>query len=241
MEILGIKIDNLNSIEALKEIEALIENGRRGEKAGYLVKPNAEIIVKANKDKNFADILNQADLSLPDGIGLFLASYILKKPLKERVGDSDLMLKIVEMAAKKNYSIFLLGGKKEVVEKLTEKLRDRYKNLKVGYQNGYFSDEGEVINKIKADQPDIVFVSLGFPKQEIWIDENSKKLNVPLMIAEGGSFDFISGKTNRAPIWVRKIGLEWLVRLIRQPWRFKRQLALPYFAYLVFREKLKKT
>jgi N-acetylglucosaminyldiphosphoundecaprenol N-acetyl-beta-D-mannosaminyltransferase len=145
------------------------------------------------------------------------------------------------MAAKKNYSIFLLGGKKEVVEKLTEKLRDRYKNLKVGYQNGYFSDEGEVINKIKADQPDIVFVSLGFPKQEIWIDENSKKLNVPLMIAEGGSFDFISGKTNRAPIWVRKIGLEWLVRLIRQPWRFKRQLALPYFAYLVFREKLKKT
>src|SRR4030042_1991188 len=157
MEILGIKIDNLNNAEALKVIKVFIEKGRQEGKASYLVKPNAEIAVKAHKDKNFADILNAADLSLPDGVGLFLASHILKRPLKERIGDSDFMLKIVELAAKENYSIFLLGSKKEVVEKLKEKLEDCYKNLKVGYQGGYFSDESEVVNKIKKDQPDIVF------------------------------------------------------------------------------------
>ena len=242
VEILGVKVNNVTFNEALDRIEEMVEEGER-RNPNYVVKPNAEIVTFAQDDPEFKEILNSASLAPPDGIGLMIASRILRKPLKERVGGPELMEAILKLAQERGYPVYFFGAKPLVVEKLVEVIKRDYSKVKVaGFHHGYFETESEleITEKIKKAEPDILFVALGFPKQEKWIKSHVRDINVPLMVAEGGSFDFLSGKVKRAPVWLQKVGLEWLFRLLSEPRRVKRQLALPYFVYLVLRDRFRK-
>lgn len=237
IDILGVKIDNVSYKEALLKVKELVAKGRLG-KPSFLVKPNAEIITHAQGDKKFKVILNSADLATPDGIGLLLASKILGNKLKARVGGPELTESILSLAEHNGYSVFFLGSRPYVVEKLVEVIKTRFPKTEiVGFHHGYFKKDATVIEEIIKSKPDILFVALGFPKQEFWIYENLKKIKVPLSIAEGGSFDFISGEVKRAPEALRSIGLEWLSRLFTQPNRIIRQLALVKFAWLILTKR----
>ena len=237
VEILGVKIDNLKVGEALERIEQLIEEGRRG-KPRYIVKPNTEIVTYAQSDSQFKNILNFADLAPPDGVGLMIGSRLLSSGLSQRVGGPDLTEAILKLAEDKGYSCYFYGAKPKVIEKLSLVLKKRFPKLKIaGLRHGYVEKDESVVVEIKTVKPDILFVALGYPKQEKWIATNLNDFKVPLSIAEGGSFDFISGETKRAPYWMRKLGLEWLFRLIIEPGRIRRQMALPKFLWLIFSKR----
>ncbi len=199
IDILGVKIDNLTMDEALERIK------------GFVVLPYSEFIVRAQKDKEFRNILNSADLSLCESRGLQIVARFLGKRLKENITGVDLIYRL-------SGKIFLLGGKEGVAEKVKEKLNTEIVGVEHGYQ-----DLDKVIEKINNTKPEILLVSLGSPRQEKWIYENLKKMpSVKLAIGVGGAFDFISGRIKRAPKFIQKIGLEWLWRLILQPQRVKR-------------------
>lgn len=198
-DIFGVKIDNLTMDEALERIK------------GFVVLPYSEFIVRAQKDEEFRNILNSADFCLCEGKGLWLAARFLKKPIKESINGVDLIYKL-------KGKTFLLGGKKGVAEKVKEKLNTEI----VGAEHGY-QDLNQVIEKINKANPDILLVNLGSPGQEKWIYYNLKKMpSVKVAIGVGGAFDFISGRIKRAPRPLQRTGLEWLWRLILQPWRVKR-------------------
>ncbi|MEX0617013.1 MAG: WecB/TagA/CpsF family glycosyltransferase [Candidatus Woykebacteria bacterium] len=241
IEVLGVKIDSVTFREALDRVEQLVQDGRGGEHQ-YIVKPNPEIVTFAQTDSEFKDILNSASLAPPDGVGLILASRALKlqgrafQELKERVGGPELMEAILKLADDKGFSVFFYGARPFVVEKLAKVVHDKYPNLKIsGFHHGFLEKDGEVVRQIKKAKPDILFVALGFPKQEKWIASHLNELKVPLSIAEGGSFDFISGEVQRAPAYLIRVGLEWFFRLLTDPSRITRQRSLLTFAWLVFK------
>lgn len=234
-DLLGVKIDDLTWGEFEESIVDLVKKGRV---SNYLVRPNAEIITYAQKDSGFRNILNSANLSIPDGVGVLNASRILKLGLKGRFGGPESMLDIVKLASDNSFSVYLLGAREKTVAKAVQSLQKQFKDLKIaGCHNGYFTDNAEVISEINKAKPNIVFVGLGFPKQEKWIWENRSQLKVNLLVAEGGSFDYLAGEVKRAPLFIRKIGFDWLFRLITQPWRISRQIYLVAFIFLVVKHK----
>ena len=224
IEILGVKIDNLTIDEALEKIKGFLANGNQH----YIVLPYSEFIVRAQKDKEFKDILNKASLSLCESRGLWFVSKFLGKSFKESIAGVDLIYKL-------KGKIFLLGGKKGVVEKVKEKLGAEVIGAEHGYQN-----LDKIIEKINKVKPNILLVALGSPKQEKWIYKNLKKIpSVKVIIGVGGAFNFISGRIKRAPRFFQKVGLEWLWRLILQPWRIKRIYnGVIKFSWLVLKCKI---
>jgi len=227
----GVKVDNITLKEAVKRIEEFLSSSRNH----LVVTPNPEIIVACQKDQQLKEIINSSDLRVPDGISMVVVSRILGHPLKERVTGIDLMLKIVELSSVKGYKIFLLGGDLGVAEAAAQKLRAQYPSLNiVGTHHGYFGCDEEVVKAIKEARPHILFAGLGGGRQEKWLHRHLKKLNVSVAMGVGGSLDVISGRKKRAPRWVQNLYLEWLYRLITEPSRWKRQLALPKFLWLVF-------
>jgi len=200
----------------------------------YIVTPNPELLVIADKNREYKNILNKAKLALPDGIGVILGAYFLGKPLKQRITGVDLVENLCKHVSKRPITVGFLGGGPNVAEETAECLRKKYPGLNVKLVSQEWSED------FTKEKIDILFVAFGSPKQEIWIYENLKKLPVKVCIGVGGSFDFISGKVPRAPGVLTKFGLEWLFRLLIQPWRIKRQLSLIKFVYLIFKEKLKK-
>lgn len=220
-----------------KNILKYVVNFVKSKQKFYIVTPNPELIVLASKNKEYSNCLNQARISLPDGIGIVLASHILGKKLEKRITGVDFMLELCMVAAENGLSIGLLGGGSGVAEKTADCLLQSYPNLNIVY----FGEEWRGNSKHKTQSSkfiDILFVAFGSPKQEKWIAENLEKLPVYAAMGVGGAFDFISGSVPRAPAAIRKIGLEWAYRLIRQPWRWRRQLRLVKFAGLVLKEKL---
>lgn len=215
-DILGVKIDNLTMEQALEKIK------------GFVVLPYSEFIVRAQKDKEFRNILNSADFCLCESRGLRLVAKFLGKKIKEPISGVDLIYTL-------RGKIFLFGGKEGVAEKVKQKLNAKV----VGVENGY-QDSKRVIAKINSVGPDILLVGLGSPKQEKWIYKNLKKMpSVKLAIGVGGAFDFISGRVKRAPKFLQKVGLEWLWRLILQPWRIKRIYnGVVKFSWLVLKCKI---
>ncbi len=206
----------------------------------YVVTPNPEFVVRAWSDSHFRNILNYADLSIPDGIGLIWAGKILGTPFSERVAGADFGEALVGLAAESGQSVFFLGGRGDVAKLAAENLQKKYPTLIVaGFHSGEASEQGDEENRSRIGDSHIglLLVAYGHPKQEYWIERNLPKLNIGLAMGVGGSFDFWSGDTPRAPRWVRRAGLEWLFRLIRQPWRLKRQLALITFIYLVLKQR----
>ena len=197
--------------------------------------PNSEIILHAYKNPDYAEILNRGSLVTPDGIGVVYASKILGRPLKERVSGFDLACRVLKKAAPMKKTLYLLGGKPKIAEKAAENIKKLYPGINiVGTSNGYFDDqkEKEIIADINEKSPDLLFVCLGFPKQECWIDTHSE-ISARVAMAIGGSLDVFAGEVERAPETFQKLGLEWLYRLIKQPSRFVRMLALPKFGFTV--------
>lgn len=236
VKILNVKIDKVNMEEAYNKFIALFKN----ESISTIFTPNPEIVMKTQTDSELMDIINSGDLVVPDGIGLVYASKIHGLGLKERVPGIELMDKILNYCNKTKKSIFLLGAEPEIIERAAKNIGEQYKNIKtINYHHGYFKEdeELEILDIINEKKPDILFVGLGSPKQEKWINEHKKILNATVAMGVGGSFDVWSGKLKRAPKLFIKLNIEWLYRFLRQPKRFKRLLSIPRFMLKVLLNK----
>ena len=218
LHILGVRVDNLNLEESLDKISSFLADGRQH----YIVLPYADFFVEAEKDSEFKEILNKADLSLADGFGPVLFSPCFGEGLKGRVMGVDLVLALFEKFWDKN-SFFLFGAAEGTAQATVDRLlQDHPFGKIVGMLNGFVADSA-AIEKINKTKPEILLVGLGMPKQEKWIAQNlSKLLSVKLAIGVGGAFDFISGRVRRAPKIVQRAGLEWLWRVVFYPSRWKK-------------------
>ncbi|NLY09705.1 MAG: polysaccharide pyruvyl transferase CsaB [Tissierellia bacterium] len=245
VNIMGVYIQNTSLENAMQIIDNHIDNGK-GTMAIYT--PNTEIVMAGRKDPDMRMLINSGDLVTADGIGLVIASKIRKKPLKERVTGFDISIKLLEYANEKNLKLFFLGGAEGVAKDAAEAVIKQYPNISdIKYHNGYFKgvptgtigadEEIEIVKLIEKQQPDIIFVGLGYPKQEIFISEY-KKYNIgKLMIGNGGVLNILAGRAQRAPEWMIKYRLEWLYRLYKEPRRIVRQLALPHFLWRIVIDK----
>lgn len=240
VSIFGVEIDNLDMDEAFH----ILEEWLAGDKLHTIYTPNTEIVMAAKENKRVRDIINSGDMVTPDGIGLIYGSRIGGRPLKERVTGFDLSINLLKIADKHGYSLFLLGGEDGVAKEAGENILKSYPNIWLaGHHHGYFEgshrgvensqEEEEIIRTIGKVRPDIVFVGLGFPGQEIWIHKNKDRLPSKVVIGNGGTMDVLAGKVNRAPKAFQRLGLEWFYRLIQEPSRIKRQMALPKFVLSV--------
>jgi len=232
VNILGVNVDKVNIEEAVDAIFKMLDE----RKSHSIFTPNSEIILNAYKNKDFCDILNNADLLTADGIGVVYASKILGNPIKSRAAGYDIACGLIDRIAETGHRLYLFGGKPGIAEKAKYQLEKRYPFIQiVGTRNGYFdeADTKDIINDINSVGAEIVFVCLGAPKQEEWIAENQDKLSAKVLMGIGGSLDVFAGEVERAPEFWCNNGLEWLYRLIKEPWRFKRMLALPKFALTV--------
>jgi N-acetylglucosaminyldiphosphoundecaprenol N-acetyl-beta-D-mannosaminyltransferase len=200
---------------------------------------NPEFVMAAQQDADFRGVLWQADLCIPDGIGLIWASRWLKRPLPERVPGSELVYLLAEQAAQNGWRLFLLGAAPGVADQAAAIFQERYPGLIiVGTYAGSpaLEENDEILARINRSQADMLFVAYGAPRQDKWIARNRQKLpTVRVAIGVGGSLDFVTGKSIRAPRWLQKLGLEWLHRLYHEPWRWRRMLALPRFVWRVAR------
>lgn len=242
VDILGISFDNLTTAQVVKKVQEFISSSKKH----YIVTPNPEFVVLAQSDNEFAKILNNADLVLPDGVGVVLASKLLNKPLSQRVTGADLVTEMLKKGEEEGYRFFFLGGRGDSAKKAREQVLKKYPKLEIGWYSGepYQGFDEKARNEIKrfasSKWVDVLLVSYGQGKQERWIQRNLEKIPVKLAIGVGGVIDYLSGSSTRAPKIVREAGFEWLFRLLAEPWRWKRQLALPRFAYLVLRKIFKR-
>ncbi len=228
MTLLGVRIDNFTFQEALNKIRDFLVDGRQH----YIVTVNPDFLVRAQKDQDFKNILNLADLSLADGIGVVYGLKLLGKKIPERVSGVDLMAEILKPEAGFKAEIFLLGGKNGVAEKIAK----LYQNIK-----GFTEEPETAVEMINRCQPQILFVALGSPKQEKWIAQNIARIpSVKIAIGVGGAFNFLSGRIRRAPKFLRKIGFEWFWRAFREPWRWRTIVrSVIIFPFLILEYRLK--
>lgn len=241
--IMGIPLHAITFDGLLNQIGRLLATGRPHQIATV----NPEFVMIAQRDPIFRTILDRAALCLPDGVGLLWAARWLYRgratqPLPERVTGSDGVPLIAERAARQGWRLFLLGAAPGIAAKTSDILLQRFPTLQIAgtYAGSPLAEEEEtIVELINRARTDILLVAYGAPKQDKWIARNLPRLEVGVAIGVGGAFDFISGKAVRAPRWIRRLGLEWLHRLVREPWRWRRMLALPRFAVRVFWAGLK--
>lgn len=225
-KVLNLNFDNVTMEEAMQRADLLLH----GEKAAYVVTPNAEIAYEALRDAELCRLLNGADLMLPDGAGVVLAGKLLKTPLKQKVAGVDFAANLLKLLVKNNQSLYLLGSKPGVAELAAVKMKELAPGLRIaGLADGYFQDEDAVIEKINASGADALFVCLGAPKQELFMKRHQQELKVRLMAGLGGSLDSFAGTVKRAPKWMIRMNLEWFYRLLKEPKRFGRMLRLPKY------------
>lgn len=232
---MGIGFDNVTMDEALSRASDLLASPE----PSYCVTPNSEIVYVAMEDEKLRDILNSADLVLPDGGGVVLASRILKTPLKQKVAGVDFAAELLGILAREKKTLYLLGAKPGIAELAAQKMLLLQPELQIcGMHDGYFKEDREVLDLINAQAPDVLFVCLGAPRQERFMSEHLHDLKVRLMIGLGGSLDSFAGTVKRAPKWMIRLNLEWLYRLIKEPRRFGRMLRLPKFLFAVIQKRL---
>jgi N-acetylglucosaminyldiphosphoundecaprenol N-acetyl-beta-D-mannosaminyltransferase len=227
-EVLGVRIDDLDYKGAVEQVRSWWREGGKH----YIVTPNPEMIMYADGHDDHKKVLNESDMSVPDGIGIVWASFVLGKNLKGRVTGTDLAEKLVEEASRYGESVFFLGGHYGVARESAKRFLKRFPNLMVaGWSEGDSSTSGDIETRgfLRNKKIGLLLVAYGYPGQEYWIARNLVYLDVKVAMGIGGAFDFWAGRSTRAPIWVRRMGLEWIYRLIREPWRLKRQLAIPLF------------
>lgn len=235
LDVMGLQFDNVTMDEALTRADAFLS----GDKTVCVVTPNAEIAYEALHDMSLRKLLNSADLMLPDGAGVVLASKLLKTPLKEKVAGVDFAAGLLRLLAKNQQSVFLLGAKPGVAEKAAEKMVQMTPGLRIaGLHDGYFTDEAPIIAQINESGADVLFVCLGSPKQELFMQRYRQALGVKIMIGLGGSLDAFAGTVKRAPQWMIRMNLEWLYRLSKEPKRFGRMLRLPKYLFAVMKTRI---
>ena len=223
-EILGVRFDDLTQQEAAQRGRQLLEE----DKFHYVVTPNPEFLLAAEKDPEFRRVLNAADLVLPDGIGVVYSAKILGTPLKERVPGIEFAEAMLSALNEMGGRLYLLGAKPGVAEEAGRRICARYPALVLcGTHDGYFKDEQAILPEIAAAKPDLLFVCLGAPKQEKWMARWGRHTGAKLAIGLGGCLDVFAGNVQRAPERWQKLGLEWAYRLKKEPKRIGRMAKLP--------------
>lgn len=241
VDILGVRVDDVTMAEALEWVEAALAGPHPG--ARQIATVNPEFVVAAQHHPEFARVLGRSDLNVPDGANLVRAARLLGRPLRERVGGCDLTLSIAERAAAGGWKLFLLGAREGVAAQAAARLCERWPGLQLaGVWSGSPdpAEENDIVKRVNESGADILLVAYGAPAQDLWIARNRARLRPRVTMGVGGSFDYIAGRLPRAPAWMQRAGLEWLFRLVRQPWRIKRQLALVEFVGLVLRARARR-
>jgi N-acetylglucosaminyldiphosphoundecaprenol N-acetyl-beta-D-mannosaminyltransferase len=232
VSILGVRVDDVTYEEALAHVERCVADGDPHQIATV----NVEFIMAARRNPVFRQVLAQASLCVPDSVGVVWAARRQGHSLRQRVAGVDLVERIAARGAERGWRIYFLGAAPGVAEQAAAVLSARYPGFKVA---GCYAgsprpeQEDEIVGWVRAARPDVLLVAYGAPRQDLWIARNQARIGVPVALGVGGSFDFIAGVAQRAPRWMRRAGLEWLHRLLRQPWRLRRQLVIPHFMLLV--------
>ncbi|MGD7043305.1 WecB/TagA/CpsF family glycosyltransferase [Jeotgalibacillus proteolyticus] len=227
-------MDKLMEDHILPKIKARAKN--------FIVTANPEIVMYANKHDDFRSIITRADFIVPDGIGIVLASKWLNKPVTERIAGYDLFIRLLQEANTYKKKVYFLGAEEKNVRKVVSKVNNEYENIIItGFKSGYdLPTDAHMVKEINALKPDIVFVALGYPLQEKWIDRNLNEFQQGLFVGLGGSFDVYSGNLKRAPKIFQKLYLEWLFRLVQEPSRWKRMISIPQFMAMIISKKSKR-
>ena len=236
ISLFDVRIDAVTMAEAAALATEFISRRR----PHLVVTVNTEMVMLARQDHNLKHIVNSAALAVPDGAGIVWAARRFGLPLPERVAGFDLVMYLLALAPQRGYKIFLLGGAPGVAEAAAAAAARSFPGLTVaGTHHGYFSadQDEQVVKMIAASGADILLAALGVPKQEKWLWDKREHLAVPLLVGVGGTFDILAGVASRAPVWMQRAGLEWLYRLLKEPWRARRMMVLPRFAWQVLRAK----
>lgn len=231
--VLGVPVDVVTEADLMEAAREAVERGQ----PMRIVTVNAEFVMTAQRDAGFLRALRGAHVATPDGAGVVWALHRAGVAVR-RLGGSDLIWSISDQAARLGHSVFYLGAAEGVAEEVANRMRDKYPGLRVaGTMSGSPrpEEEDDIIDAVRSSGAQILFVAYGAPAQELWVARNVARLGVCVAIGVGGSFDYVAGRALRAPVWMRERGLDWLWRLATQPWRWKRMLALPRFAFRVLR------
>lgn len=223
VSILGVRLHAVTTAQTLAWLETAVS----AHIPRQICTANPEFVMAAQRDPAFHEVLNTADLVLPDGVGLLWAARWRKRQLPERVAGSDLVYRIAELAGQHGWRLYFLGAAEGVAERAATRLQTLYPGWQLAGAfagSPHVEDEATLVARIQAAQPDILMVAYGAPAQDVWIARHKAQLGVPVSIGVGGAFDFVAGVAERAPKWVQQLGLEWLHRLARQPWRWRRIL-----------------
>lgn len=242
VDVRGVLFDNVTLDEAAAFLRRRVSEGEQTP----VFTPNSEIVQMCVEDETLRDIVNSAGLVIPDGIGVVKAARILGTPLKGKVAGIDLGRRVLSFAAEDGRAVYFLGGKPGVAEEAARRLTEELPDLRVaGVHDGYFCKSGAendaVLARILESGAEILFVCLGAPAQEKWIAENRAALpSVRILAGLGGSLDVYAGMVKRAPDIFIRLGLEWLYRLLCEPWRIGRMMRLPKFYFGTWKYKLTK-
>jgi N-acetylglucosaminyldiphosphoundecaprenol N-acetyl-beta-D-mannosaminyltransferase len=237
--VLGVRIDRISQRQTLDYIDRMIARYRASNKqcpCQQIVTVNTEYIMAAQRNPTFRQCINEATLTVADGAGIVWATHYLGMPTPERVTGTDTLTVLAKRSTERGYRLYLLGAAPGVAEEAACRLQMLAPGLQIaGTYAGSpaLAEEDAIIERIAASDADVLFVAYGAPAQDLWIARTRLRLPVAVAMGVGGAFDFISGRQRRAPIWMQRTGLEWLYRLYRQPWRWRRMLALPQYAILV--------
>lgn len=245
--VLGVRVDRLSQQQALDRIEQIIARRRASGNSlpcQQIVTVNPEFVMEAQHNHPFRIAINEATLVLPDGVGVVWAARYLGQPTSERVTGADMLPTLAKRCAASGYRLYLLGAAPGIAEEAGVRLQALAPGLEiVGTYAGSPApaEEEEIIERIRLVQADVLCIAYSFPAQELWIHRNLSRLPVAVAMGVGGAFDFLSGRQRRAPALMRRVGMEWLYRLYREPWRWRRMLALPRFAVKVVLKGRKKS
>ncbi len=235
ISVLGVKVKDITVSETAELIEKFV---LERDKPHLIVTLGTEMVMASQKDSDIRDLINGASLVCADGAGVVWGARKAGLKLREKAAGVEILEEVVKRSSESKLRIFLLGAKPGTAEKTAENLKKKYPNCNiVGTYHGYFKDDSEPIDIVKKAKPDVIFTALGFPKQEKWYLNHAKELDIPVGMGVGGSFDVLSGKIERAPMWMRKLSLEWLYRLIKEPSRFGRMMSIPKFIFAVLFSK----
>lgn len=235
VKILGVLVDQVDITTALERINDFVDSKENK----LIVTPNAEMIMQAQSDERLQKIINAADLALPDGAGVVIASQILAQAIPERIAGVDVVQKLFAGGVKKGHSFYFLGGAPGIAQQAKERVLASYNNLKISVHHGYLTRELEdqVINDIMKKSPDILLVGMGVPLQEKWLAKYLDGFSGLVGMGVGGTFDILAGTKQRAPKWMQQFYLEWLYRVLQEPQRISRIIQLPKFMQQVLQQK----